>query len=77
MESTATLAHAFLQHRGKTVICKSATVDLGIDNVDPGLTPNGAKCGNNKVCLHQKCQPLEKLKGPSCYNNCYNNGVRE
>lgn len=50
MESASIVSHRFIadQHLG-IVPCRVAHVDLGLDTVDPGLAPNGAKCGHNKV----------------------------
>lgn len=49
MESVAVLSHSFFNIDGKIIPCRTANVDLGLQNVDPGLVPNGAKCGDNKV----------------------------
>lgn len=49
MESVATLSHSFINVRGKIEPCRSAIVDLGLSQVDPGLTPDGAKCAPGKV----------------------------
>lgn len=29
--------------------CRAVVVNVGMNDVDPGMTPNGAKCGENKV----------------------------
>lgn len=39
----------------ETITCFSALIDLGLDDDDVGLVPNGAKCGLDKMCVHQKC----------------------
>lgn len=31
------------------LVCASAIVDIGINKIDPGLTPDGAPCGVEKV----------------------------
>lgn len=49
MESVAVLSHSFFSVDGKIVPCRTANVDLGLQDVDPGLVPNGAKCGDNRV----------------------------
>lgn len=49
MESAAILARSYINVKGKTFTCRAAIVDLGLFNTDPGLTPNGAKCGDGKV----------------------------
>jgi hypothetical protein len=49
MESVSILSHSFLNLKGSIVACRTAIVDLGINQVDPGLAPDGAKCGDGKV----------------------------
>lgn len=49
MESVATLSHSFINNGGKIIPCRSAIVDLGLNQVDPGLAPDGAKCAPGKV----------------------------
>lgn len=49
MESVATLSHSFINNGGKIIPCRSAIVDLGLSQVDPGLAPDGAKCAPGKV----------------------------
>ncbi|KYN19797.1 Disintegrin and metalloproteinase domain-containing protein 12 [Trachymyrmex cornetzi] len=80
MESVATLSHSFINNGGKIIPCRSAIVDLGLTQVDPGLTPDGAKCGPGKMCVNQKCMSVADLKasvsdGKACPNNCNGNGV--
>lgn len=83
MESVAILSHSFKNHRGSIVPCRTAIVDLGLQSVDPGLTPDGAKCGDDKMCISQKCLSIENLKiqgkvlnCPDCNENgvCNSNG---
>ncbi|XP_014487434.1 PREDICTED: disintegrin and metalloproteinase domain-containing protein 12 isoform X2 [Dinoponera quadriceps] len=80
MESVATLSHSFINVRGKIEPCRSAIVDLGLSQVDPGLTPDGAKCAPGKMCVNQKCMSIADLRasvsdGKPCPNNCNGNGV--
>ncbi|GFY75041.1 disintegrin and metalloproteinase domain-containing protein 12 [Trichonephila inaurata madagascariensis] len=75
MESAAILARSFINVRGKVYTCRSAIVDLGLFNTDPGLTPNGAKCGDGKACLNQKCMPVNFIKGTECPYGCSGRGV--
>lgn len=49
MESVAILSHSFINLKGSIIPCRTAIVDLGINQVDPGLAPDGAKCGEGKV----------------------------
>ena len=62
METNSILSHSFLGMNGKIIPCRTAIIDLGLDTVDPGLVPNGAKCGVDKICINQKCLSIEKLK---------------
>lgn len=54
MESVATLSHSFINNGGKIIPCRSAIVDLGLNEVDPGLAPDGAKCAPGKVNYFDK-----------------------
>lgn len=51
MESVAILSHSFISIDNSVIPCRTAIVDLGLNEVDPGLAPDGAKCGENKVSL--------------------------
>ncbi|XP_029172286.1 uncharacterized protein LOC114941461 [Nylanderia fulva] len=80
MESVATLSHSFINNGGKIIACRSAIVDLGLNEVDPGLAPDGAKCAPGKMCVNQKCMSVSDLRasvsgGKGCPNNCNGNGV--
>ncbi|KOX69862.1 Disintegrin and metalloproteinase domain-containing protein 12 [Melipona quadrifasciata] len=80
MESVAILSHSFINNGGKIIACRSAIVDLGLNQVDPGLAPDGAKCAPGKMCVNQKCMPVADLRasvsgGKACPNNCGGNGV--
>jgi hypothetical protein len=59
LEQTSILSSAFLSVNGSIKACKGAIIDLGLDQADPGMVPNGAKCGESKVSLEQdKLFPL-------------------
>ncbi|KAK4875058.1 hypothetical protein RN001_011480 [Aquatica leii] len=77
MESVAILSHSFINVKGSVVPCRTALVDLGINQIDPGLAPDGAKCGESKMCVNQKCMSVENLRaqGRTCPNNCNGNGI--
>ncbi|XP_014230939.1 disintegrin and metalloproteinase domain-containing protein 33 isoform X2 [Trichogramma pretiosum] len=80
MENVAVLSHSFINSQGKIIPCRSAIVDLGLNQVDPGLAPDGAKCGPKKMCVNQKCRSAADLKqslfdGKACPNNCSGNGI--
>ena len=66
MESVAILSHSFINSGGRIIPCRTALVDLGINDVDPGLAPEGAKCDEGKLCVDRKCIAVEKLEiGPN------------
>ena len=44
---------SFLQKGSKVYVCRSATLDVGLNMPDPGQVPDGAKCGHEKVSLVQ------------------------
>lgn len=60
MESVASLGHSFLNVGGRMKACRTAIIDLGLDQIDPGLTPNGAKCAPEKVKRSQLSQLFVK-----------------
>ncbi|XP_032309037.1 disintegrin and metalloproteinase domain-containing protein 12 isoform X2 [Drosophila ananassae] len=79
MESAAVLSHSYVSHDRKIVACRTAVVDLGLQSTDPGLTPNGAKCGEDKMCVNQKCLPVSTVRstgmGKACPDDCNGNGI--
>lgn len=77
MESVAILSHSFINLKGSIVPCRTAIVDLGINQIDPGLAPDGAKCGDGKMCVNQKCRSVASLRREvkTCPNDCSGNGV--
>ncbi|XP_076058240.1 uncharacterized protein LOC143035271 [Oratosquilla oratoria] len=76
MESVSKVDHSFLRgKKGVVIPCRVALVDMGLDMKDPGLVPDGAKCGNGKMCVNQKCLPVADLKVSPCPYSCHGNGV--
>ena len=77
MESVAILSHSFINSGGRIIPCRTALVDLGLNDVDPGLAPEGARCADGSLCVNRKCLPVANLKvGPnSCSNNCNGHGI--
>jgi len=79
MESAAVLSHSYISHERKIVACRTALVDLGLQTTDPGLTPNGAKCGEDKMCVDQRCLPVSAVRqkgmGTPCPEDCSGNGI--
>ncbi|XP_039444708.1 disintegrin and metalloproteinase domain-containing protein 33-like [Culex pipiens pallens] len=63
----------------RDTVCNAAIVDLGLDVTNPGLVPDGAKCGTGKMCWNQKCVSLAHLKendvGEECEGGCSDHGV--
>ncbi|GAB6023339.1 hypothetical protein CHUAL_008140 [Chamberlinius hualienensis] len=75
MESVSILSRSFITEGERILTCRSAIVDLGLNTVDPGLVPDGASCGDNKVCVSQRCVPVASLKVSECPHDCSNNGA--
>ena len=77
MESVAILSHSFINSGGRIIPCRTALVDLGLNDVDPGLAPEGARCSDGSLCVNRKCMPVADLKvGPSsCPGNCNGHGT--
>ncbi|XP_017046780.1 zinc metalloproteinase-disintegrin-like MTP8 [Drosophila ficusphila] len=79
VESAAVLSDYYIIHQRKTVRCRPSLVDLGLQTIDPGLTPNGAKCGENKMCVHQRCLEVAEIRqqgiGTPCPDDCSGNGI--
>jgi hypothetical protein len=79
MESVAVLSHSFMNYEGSIIPCRTAIVDLGLNSIDPGLTPDGARCGEGKMCVNQKCMAVENLRASgkvsSCENDCNGHGT--
>ncbi|XP_055524444.1 zinc metalloproteinase-disintegrin-like BmMP [Wyeomyia smithii] len=63
----------------RDTICNSAIIDLGLQVTNPGLVPDGAKCGTGKMCWKQRCVPLTFLQendiGENCAEGCNGHGV--
>lgn len=66
-------------HGTNKVDCQTVTFESEHVTIDPGLVPDGSKCGEDKICLRQKCLPIEEIRSaagaPECPNNCYGYGV--
>ncbi|KAJ2941520.1 hypothetical protein O0L34_g14565 [Tuta absoluta] len=82
MDSVAQLSAIFINNNGTIIPCRTAIIDLGLSDVDPGLVPDGAKCGENKMCLKQRCVPVEAVRArvaardsSVCPSDCSGNGV--
>ncbi|KAF4527483.1 hypothetical protein B566_EDAN017753 [Ephemera danica] len=75
MESVAILSQTFLNTGGNVIPCRTAIVDLGLNEVDPGLAPDGATCGPGKMCVNQKCLAVDALQKAACPNNCHGRGI--
>ncbi|XP_011304121.1 disintegrin and metalloproteinase domain-containing protein 28 [Fopius arisanus] len=79
-DGDVTVRHAYVNSGNTFASCKTAVVDMGTRDVDPGLVPNGARCAEGKVCVDQRCISAERLLGrvdrsSSCLKNCSGNGI--
>jgi len=52
-EGVSILASFFVNSKGMIYPCRSVTVDFGLEDTNPGLVPNGAACGDDKVRFHE------------------------
>ncbi|CAH0721229.1 unnamed protein product, partial [Brenthis ino] len=75
-------ANSGLRHLTHFHDCNTAMIDLGPPKEDPGLVPDGVKCGEEMMCLKQKCvsiasirQGIAKMKTSICPSNCSGNGI--
>lgn len=81
MESRAMLAYSYVTslETSSLIPCRTVTVDFGLETRDPGLVPNGARCGVDRMCVDQRCRPLAALlkegRGRECEANCSGHGV--
>ncbi|GBP06242.1 Disintegrin and metalloproteinase domain-containing protein 12 [Eumeta japonica] len=82
MESVSTLSHTFINNNGVILPCRTAIIDLGLSQVDPGMVPDGAKCGEEKMCLNQRCVPIAEVRSAVkrksssvCPSDCSGHGV--
>ncbi|CAH0697067.1 unnamed protein product [Spodoptera exigua] len=82
MESVALLSAVFINNNGTIIPCRTAIIDLGLSDVDPGLVPDGAKCGEEMMCLNQRCVPvavvrdrIATIKSSVCPSNCSGHGI--
>ncbi|XP_055309385.1 disintegrin and metalloproteinase domain-containing protein 12-like [Sitodiplosis mosellana] len=81
LESVAVLSHSFISSGGNILPCRTATIDLGLETVNPGLVPDGSKCNDGKMCVNQKCVTIDPInvqdKVEMGENDCNGHGVFE
>lgn len=66
----------FVMSNHARIYCNGAIIDAGQNHRDPGLVPNGAACGDDKVCVNQKCVPLHDIMYENwCPSDCNGNGI--
>lgn len=49
LELITIISHAFINNNGSIIPCRTAILDFGLDMNDPGMTPDGVPCGDDKV----------------------------
>lgn len=76
-ESASTLTVSFFIMSNHTKIyCNGAIIDAGPGIQDPGMVPNGAACGEHRMCMDQKCVPVnDVLRKDWCPSDCNGNGI--
>ncbi|XP_055587569.1 zinc metalloproteinase-disintegrin-like EoMP06 [Uranotaenia lowii] len=65
--------------KGRDVVhCHAAFIDLG-EGKQPSLVPDGAPCGENKMCYQQQCWDIDSLNdrgvGTTCHQDCNGRGI--
>ncbi|CAH2269061.1 jg26237, partial [Pararge aegeria aegeria] len=67
LETAAKLTAAFININGTIEVCRAAVIDLGTQDVDPGMVPDGAKCGDDKVQIAETGDfPILRPQNPDC-----------
>ncbi|KAG9509456.1 Disintegrin and metalloproteinase domain-containing protein 15 [Fragariocoptes setiger] len=81
LESSAILSRSFtvnprVKNSKVDIRCRSAIIDAGQGIQDPGLTPDGAYCGFNHMCVRQKCVSVQAIRNKDwCESECNGNGI--
>ncbi|XP_037076834.1 uncharacterized protein LOC119098008 [Pollicipes pollicipes] len=75
VESAAELSVSFIKLDGQVLPCRSAVIDLGLRQRDPGLVPQGAACGSGKMCVDQRCASVATVTAGGCPSGCSGRGV--
>ncbi|XP_032523553.2 disintegrin and metalloproteinase domain-containing protein 19 [Danaus plexippus] len=82
MESVSTLSAVFINNNGTIIPCRTAMVDMGTSDPDPGFVPDGAKCGDDKMCMKHRCVSIAEVTSEIarketsvCPSNCSGHGV--
>lgn len=66
----------FIMSNHVRIYCNGAIIDAGQNHRDPGLVPNGAACGEDKMCANQKCVPVHDILYDNwCPSDCNGNGI--
>lgn len=66
----------FVMSNHAKIYCNGAIIDAGSNVRDPGLVPNGAACGEDKMCLDEKCLPVYEVVYKNwCPSDCNGNGI--
>ncbi|XP_013363750.1 PREDICTED: disintegrin and metalloproteinase domain-containing protein 15 isoform X2 [Chinchilla lanigera] len=64
-----------LEANGTQINCSWVHLDLGSDVAQPLLTLPGTTCGPGRVCISQRCQPVDLLGAQECRRKCHGHGV--
>lgn len=66
----------FVMSNHAKIFCHGAIIDAGPSVRDPGLVPNGAACGDDRMCLDHKCTPVQEIVYKDwCPSDCNGNGI--
>lgn len=76
-ESSSILTMSYFNSGSQTEFqCYGAIIDAGPNNIDPGLVPSGASCGEDKMCFNQRCVPVQEILYKNwCPSDCNGNGI--
>ncbi|XP_055333025.1 disintegrin and metalloproteinase domain-containing protein 12-like [Paramacrobiotus metropolitanus] len=75
LDTSTSIVQSFIPAKTTYTNCKGAYVDLGLSVQDPGMVPNGAKCGDSSMCFHQVCTHVSLVPGADCSQQCNGAGI--
>lgn len=69
----------FAIYKDNPVACRTSAYYFDQDVSDPGLSPDGSKCGEDRMCVNQRCVSLRTMRSSGevtiCPRNCNGHGV--